>query len=76
MARPPDARRTRQLTVKGVRDALRSVLEVGSTFDAITLEAAGTCLEGESLPQVRDDNALLLVFDNGQVFRATVEEQK
>lgn len=66
----------RQLTVKGVRDALQATLEVGSTFDAITLEAAGTCLEDESLPQVRDNNAMLLVFDNGQVFRVTVEEQK
>lgn len=66
----------RQLTVKGVRDALQASLEAGSTFDAMTMEAGGTCLEGETLPKVRRDNAMLLVFDNGQVFRVTVEEQK
>ena len=74
--RPPDARRCNQLCADHIVWALRDVLEAGGTFDAATLNAAGTCLEGDTLPQVRGDGLMLLLFDNGQVFEVMVKERK
>jgi hypothetical protein len=74
--RPPDARRSKQLCADHITHALRDLLEVVGTFDTATLNAAGTCLEGETLPQVRGDGLMLLLFDNGQVFEVMVTERK